>query len=252
MPTPLGGEHVSSHREVSQILNCHKFIAGAKQARRGYKLAPHQHGVTNSRTGGAVNLSTAAALTAALVFALGAGPGRTMQEQKQDEQQQSDKSQPLDEVAVTKITGTIEKIDPDKRVMTLKLDNGKKKTLKVDKSVKDLGKFKVGDRVQMSYTEEVIMMAQPSSEGTAQVAKFGSVEVQSEGDKPALVKVDTSVISGKIVSIDPKKKRLTFEDPDGKKKTVKLSRRIKNLDKFKSGDDINMAITDELVVAVVA
>ena len=59
-----------------------------------------------------MNLSTAAALTAALVFALGAGPGRTMQEQKQDEQQQSDKSQPLDEVAVTKITGTIEKIDP--------------------------------------------------------------------------------------------------------------------------------------------
>ena len=52
-----------------KILNCHKFIAGATQARRGYKLAPHQHGVTNSRTGGAVNLSTAAALTAALVFA---------------------------------------------------------------------------------------------------------------------------------------------------------------------------------------
>ena len=131
-----------------------------------------------------MNLSTAAALTAALVFALGAGPGRTMQEQKQDEQQQSDKSQPLDEVAVTKRTGTIEKIDPDKRVINLKLDNGKKKTLKVDKRVKDLGKFKVGDRVQMSYTEEVIMMAQPSSEGTAQVAKFGSVEVQSEGDQP--------------------------------------------------------------------
>ena len=89
-----------------------------------------------------MNLSTAAALTAALVFALGAGPRRTMQEQKQDEQQQSDKSQPLDEVAVTKITGTIEKIDPDKRVMKPTLDNGKKKTLKVDKSVKDLGKFK--------------------------------------------------------------------------------------------------------------
>ena len=34
--------------------------------------------------------------------------------------------------------------------------------------------------------------------------------------------------------------------------TVKLSRRIENLDKFKPGDDINMAITDEMVVAVVA
>jgi len=156
-------------------------------------------------------------------------------------------------VAVTKVTGTIQKVDADKRMMTLKLDDGKKKTLKVDRSVKDLDKFRPGDHVQMSYTEEVVMMAQPSDEGTVQLAKFGAADVQSEGDSPALVKVNTSVISGKIISIDPKRRRLTFEDPNGKKRAVKLSRRIKDqdLDKFKPGEAINMAITDEMVVAVV-
>jgi len=34
----------------------------------------------------------------------------------------------MDEVAVTKVTSTIQKVYPDKRVMTLKLDKGKKKT----------------------------------------------------------------------------------------------------------------------------
>ena len=186
------------------------------------------------------------------VLALGLSAAPTHAAAQDQDKQQDDQSQPVDEVAVTKVTGTIEKLNPDKRLMTLKLDDGKKKTLKVDKSVKDLDKFRVGDRVQMSYTEEIVMMARPSDEGTAQVAKFGAVNIESEGDKPALVKVDTSVISGKIISIDAKKRRLTFEDPNGKKKTVKLSRRIKDLDKFKPGGSINMAITDEMIVEVVA
>jgi hypothetical protein len=190
-----------------------------------------------------MNLATAA-LSAFLALGLSAASSYATQER-------NDQSQPVDQVAVTKVTGVIEKVDPDKRVMTLKLDDGKKKTLKVDKSVKDLDKFRVGDRVQMSYTEEIIMMAQPSDEDTAQMAKYGAVDVQSEGDNPVLVKVDTSVIKGKIISIDAKKRSLTFEGPDGRKKTVKLSRRVKNLDKFKPGDAINMAITDEMVVAVV-
>ena len=190
-----------------------------------------------------MNLATAA-LSAFLALGLSAAPSYATQER-------NDQSQPVDQVAVTKVTGVIEKVDPDKRVMTLKLDDGKKKTLKVDKSVKDLDKFRVGDHVQMSYTEEIIMMAQPFDEDTAQMAKYGAVDVQSEGDSPVLVKVDTSVIKGKIISIDAKKRRLTFEGPDGRKKTVKLSRRVKNLDKFKPGDEINMAITDEMVVAVV-
>jgi hypothetical protein len=195
-----------------------------------------------------VNLASAA-LTAALALGLCAAPSHSIQDQ---DTEQNDQSQPVDQVAVTKATGTIEKLDVDNRLMTLKLDNGKKKTLKVDKSVKDLDKFRVGDRVQMSYTQEIVMMAQPSDEGTAEVAKVGAVNVESEGDKPALVKVDTSIIKGKVISIDKKMRRLTFEDPDGKKKTVKLSRRIKDLDKFKPGDSIDMAITEEMVVAVIA
>ena len=164
---------------------------------------------------------------------------------------QSSESQPVDQVQVTKVTGTIQKVDNNKRMMTMKLDNGKKTTLKVDKSVKDLDKFQPGDRVQLSYTEEIIAMADRSDEGAAALAKYGTIDVEPEGDKPALVKVDTTEISGKIVSIDPKKRRLTFEDPEGKKRTLKLSQRIKDLDQFKPGERINMAITDEMVVEAV-
>ncbi len=189
-----------------------------------------------------MNLPTAA-LSAILTLGLSVAPNLMWG--------QSSESQPVDQVEVTKVTGTVQKVDADKRMMTMKLDNGKRTTLKVDKTVKDLDQFKPGDRVQLSYTEELIAMAERSDEGTAALAKYGAVDVEPEGDNPALVKADTTEISGKIVSIDPKKRRLTFEDPDGKKRTLTLSHRIKGLDQFKPGEMINMAITDQMVVEVV-
>jgi hypothetical protein len=193
--------------------------------------------------GQAVNLSIAA-WTALLALVLSrAASSRIVQEHRGEWQQ-------VDQVDITKVTGTIEKIDADKHVMTMKLDNGKKKTLRVEKSVKDLG-FTPGERVQVSYAQEIIVMAERSDKSAAQLGKYGAVDVEAEGEKPALVKVDTSEIIGRIVSIDPMKRRLRFEDSDGKKRTVKLSYRIKNLDRFKPGETINMAITDETIVEVV-
>jgi Cu/Ag efflux protein CusF len=195
------------------------------------------------RKGEAVNLLTVA-LSTVLTLGLSAATSYTVQAQDSE-------SKPVDQVKVMKVTGVVQKVDDDKHRMTIKLDNGKKQTLKVDKSVKGLDQFKPNDRVQLSYTQEIIAMTDSSDEGAGRMAKYGAVDIEPEGDKPALVKVDTSEISGKLVSIDPQKRRLTFEDPDGKKRTLKLSQKIKDLDKFKPGDTINMAITDETVIEVV-
>jgi len=184
------------------------------------------------------------ALSIALTLGLNAATSYTVQAQDSD-------SKPVDQVKVMKVTGVIQKVDPDKHAMTIKLDDGKKQTLKVDKSVKGLDQFKPNDRVQLSCTQEIIAMADSSDEGAGRMAKYGAVDIEPEGDKPALVKVDTSEISGKLVSIDAQKRRLTFEDPDGKKRTLKLSQKIKGLENFKPGEMIAMAITDQTVIEVV-
>ena len=184
------------------------------------------------------------ALSIALTLGLNTATSYTAQAQDSD-------SKPVDQVKVMKVTGVVQKVDDDKHLMTIKLDNGKKQTLKVDKSVKGLDQFKPNDRVQLSCTQEIIAMADPSNEGAGRMAKYGTVDIEPEGDKPALVKVDTSEISGKLVSIDPQKRRLTFEDPDGKRRTLKLSQKIKELEKFKPGETINMAITDQTVIEVI-
>jgi hypothetical protein len=187
-----------------------------------------------------VNAATA---ILAVLLLFGAGP-RTVR------QEQDNQSQPIDQVEVNKNTGTVQKVDTQKRKLTVRLDNGKTRTFRVDKNVKNLDQFHPGDRVQVSSTEEIVMAANKSSD-TAAVAKYGVVGVTPEGENPAIVKVDTTEIAGRIISVDPQKRRITFEDPEGKKRTLKLSKKISNLDQFKPGQNLNMAVTDETAIELV-
>src|SRR5258707_15778107 len=88
------------------------------------------------------------------------------------------------------------------------------------------------------------MTADKSSDTTG-VVKYGVAGVTHEGENPAIVKVETTEVAGRIVFLDPPKRCITFEDPQGKKRTLKLSKKINNLDQFKPGENLNMAVTDE-------
>ena len=188
-----------------------------------------------------MNAATAAL---ALLLLFGAGPPTVPQEQDNE-------SQPVDQVEVQKETGTVQKVDTDKRKLTVRLDNGKTKTFRVGKSVKNLDQFHPGDRVQVSSTEEIVMMADKSEANNARIAKYGTVGVTPEGETPAIVKVDTTEITGRIISVDPHKRRITVEDPQGKKRTLKVSKKVNNLDQFKPGDTLDMAVTDETAIELV-
>ena len=158
--------------------------------------------------------------------------------------------QAVDAVEVLKATATVEKIDLEHRKATLLLDNGKKKTYKVDKGVQNLDQVKVGDHLKISYTEEIIILVGKSNE-TPGAAAVGEVGVAPKGTKPGIVMVETTAVSAKIVSVDSEKHRVTLLDSDGKKKTVKLGKKVTNLDQFKAGESIDMVMTDSLLIEVV-
>ena len=158
--------------------------------------------------------------------------------------------QGVDAVEVIQSTATVEKIDLEKRKVTLILEDGKKKTFKVDKSVQNLDQVKVGDHLKMSYTEEIIILVGKSSE-TPGGASAGEVGVAPKGAKPGMVMVETTAVSAKILQVDAAKHRVTIEDPDGKTKKIKLSKNIGNLDQLKAGETVDMVMTESLVVEIV-
>jgi len=48
--------------------------------------------------------------------------------------------------------------------------------------------------------------------------------------------------------VDPAKHKVTLLDPDGKKKTLKLGKKVTNLDELNVGETVDMVVTDLLVV----
>ena len=156
----------------------------------------------------------------------------------------------IDAVEVVTATATVEKIDLEKRKVTLLLDDGKKKTYKVDSRVQNLAQVKVGDQLEMSFTEEIAIVVGKSNE-TPGSASSERVSVAPNGAKPGVVMVETSAMSAQIVAVDAPNHRVTLLDPDGKKKTIKVSKNVTNLDDVKVGETVDMLMTDSTVIEIV-
>jgi Cu/Ag efflux protein CusF len=164
--------------------------------------------------------------------------------------QRTETAQGVDAVEVMKATATVEQVDLEHRKVTLLLENGKKKTFKVDKSVQNLDQIKVGDHLKMSYTEEILIMVGKTGE-TPSAAAATEVGIAPRGGKPGVVMVETSSLSAKILGVNAQKHQVTLEDPDGKKRTIKVSSKVNNLNQLKAGDSVDVLITESLVVDIV-
>lgn len=180
------------------------------------------------------------ALAVALVFAL--YPFDVVNAQTADEQG-------IDEVDVVNATATVEKVDLAKRKVSLVFDDGKKKTLRVDKSVRNLGQVKVGDHLTLTYAEEIVILVGKTKE-TAGAKDAGLVSIAPKGSKPGSVMAETTSLTAKVLSVDTQERHVVLEEPDGKEKTVKLSKKVSNLDQLKAGETIDMVVTEELVIEV--
>lgn len=154
----------------------------------------------------------------------------------------------IDEVEVLVVTGVVDKIDLEKRKVTLTLDDGKNKTFKVDKSAVNLDQVQVGDHVKIACTEELVVTVNKAGE-TPAAASINEVNVAPRGSKPSGIVVQTTAISGKILAIDPDSRKITFEDPDGKKRTVKVRKSV-DISGLVVGDSVDAVLTESVAIDV--
>jgi hypothetical protein len=162
--------------------------------------------------------------------------------------QATSSGQGIDEVEVVTVNAVVDKIDLEKRKVTVTFDTGKTKTYKVDKSAQNLPQLQVGDHVKLTATEELLVSVNKSGENPA-AASIGEVGVSPLGSKPGVVMVETTAMSGKILAIDSAKRKVTLEDPDGKKKTVKVKTNV-DLSRLAVGDSVDAVVTESVAIKV--
>jgi hypothetical protein len=155
-------------------------------------------------------------------------------------------------VMVAKASAGVESVDAAKRTVTLKMPDGAMKTLKCGPEVRNFEQIKAGDQVNLTFVDEVAAYirkadAPPLAEEEAMVA------LAPKGAKPGVLMAETAELKVKVEAVDLKKHTVTFANPDGSMKTVKVGKKAKGaLKDLKKGDDIVLRLTQALMIDVKA
>ncbi len=148
-----------------------------------------------------------------------------------------------------KITATVEAVDYDNRLVTLRGPQGRVLTLHVDKQAKNFKQVKTGDKVQAEYYESVALYVQ-KHDGTQPSVKEGTaVAVAPLGEKPGIAAVDTVVITATVEAIDYKTRMVTLKTPDGRSVTFEVDERAPDMKKVKVGDQV---VAEHTVVVAIS
>jgi hypothetical protein len=153
-------------------------------------------------------------------------------------------------VDVVAVEATVDAIDYDKRIITLKGPEGNLRAFKVKKEIKNFDQIKAGDKIKAEYIESTAVFVS-KSKTPAGADETVDVVTAPKGKKPAVLAVDTVEVSAKVEAIDYKKRTITLKGPEGNVSTFKVDKRVKRLKEIKKGDDIVLRHTEAVAITVV-
>ena len=149
----------------------------------------------------------------------------------------------------TTVTATVQALDLETRVVTLKGPQGNVFDVKVGPQAKNLKQVQVGDEVVITYYESVAYRLLKPGEAPVPTTQTDVVESAKQGAKPAGVAGSQTTLTATIEAIDLKAQTATLKGPNGKSVTVK-AKDPKNLESVKVGDEVVITYTEALAISV--
>lgn len=145
------------------------------------------------------------------------------------------------------VTATVEAIDMQKRMVTIRGPKGNSTIVHAGDEVVNLPQVRVGDEVVLVYVESVaVRMAEP---GEVRDESSKEVSRATPGGKPGVVKVNETIVSATIEAIDKVKTTATLRMLDDSLRVVKLKNPT-DLEKVKVGDTIVITSTEAMALSV--
>lgn len=155
----------------------------------------------------------------------------------------------LEKSNLVTLKATVEKIDVEQRLITLKGPKGNMVTLKVDPAVKNLPQVKVGDVVSVKYYQSLLVRVEKPGKTQKGVKVYETLATAKPGQKPAGMAVNSVTVNTVIEAIDKTNETVTLKGPKGNTHVVKV-RNPANLEKVAVGDHVIITYTEALAVAV--
>ncbi len=145
------------------------------------------------------------------------------------------------------VAGTVETIDQSRRAVNIKTADGKFVALDVPASAKRFDELKVGDKVKVTYNNNVFVRLKPA--GEAAVDNAATASNMAKEARPAGAAAMVRTITATVNEIDKSASSMTFVGPNG----WKYSRRIVDptvFDQVKVGDRVDITWSTDVAFAV--
>ena len=145
------------------------------------------------------------------------------------------------------LAGTVETIDHGKRIVNIKTADGKFQAVDVPPSAKRFDELKVGDKVSVTYNNNVSVRPKPPGEPPVDTGSKTSTMGQEE--RPGGTTAVQRTVTATVESIDTSTSAITFVGPNG----WKYSRHVVDpavLAKVKVGDQVDISWNTDLNVSV--
>jgi len=153
----------------------------------------------------------------------------------------------VQDAKLTSMVATVEAIDQESRMITLRGPNGGRMTFKAGDRVKNLNQVHTGDKVVIDYYESLaIQVVKPGTSGDARETVIDSAE---PGQQPAGAVMEKNTMTATIQQIDRSVPSITLKDHDGNSHTVRV-RHPERLNLVKVGDTLKITYTQAVAVSV--
>jgi hypothetical protein len=145
------------------------------------------------------------------------------------------------------LSGTVETIDHDKRVLTIRTADGNYETLDVPQSAKRFDELKIGDKVSVTYNNNVSVRMKPPGEPAVDTGNTYTGSAYT--GQPAGMIVADRTMTATIDAIDKDASSITFVGPNG----FKYSRHVVDptvFDQVKVGDKVDITWNTDVTFSV--
>lgn len=145
------------------------------------------------------------------------------------------------------VNGTVETIDHARRVVNLKTSDGKFQTIDVPAGATRFNEVKVGDKVSITYNNDVSARVKPP--GEADVDTGSTTSTAGQQTRPGGTAVVQRTMTTTITAIDKSASSIAFAGPNG----WKYTRRVVDptvFDKVKVGDKVDITWNTDVTVTV--
>jgi hypothetical protein len=164
-------------------------------------------------------------------------------------------AEPVTVENVVAVSATVEAVDVEKRLLSLRAPDGKGSTIEVPAEVRNLAQVKVGDQLVVRYYESIGAAMKPKGTAASSTVEQAAGLARAEpGAKPGASVGSVSTMTVVIQSVDKKSHTVMFSGPDGFVRVVPVKDPAaqKFVDTLKEGDEVELTYTEALAISVEA